>query len=459
MLCLDTLKVDAVSNQLDMAQSIIGQGSNVNSDRITFKLAPTYTNSSLTGLSIDGTISSSSSGSTSETSNYDDLSVGGSYSVSNTTTGGSISWGTHTSGGSGTYGGTTERGAGTTQEYFDGNVSSSGSISMSENGTFSGSVSASGSSVSGSFINIKIPVKLYFDNLNIDIDPLAYYMFSIFGDASDVSTGGASITNVCLYTRDGSTLVSSNGTQYGYIYIQGKDVLSNKTDHPKGSTFILDFWVSDYDISSEYTVGFTYRYSYVVRSLKDSYKYDVGSISSSDTTLQNLQKENNETTEDTNETTHSIFDSISSFFASFFQNIINSLISVFVPEDGYFSNWFSRVNSLLADKLGVLYYPFNMIISFLSDLQSASSQSGQIVFPEVALPMNGERYVIIERTVLNLGDYDVATTSSENSSLVGSSGYTSVLSTIRTFSSFAVVLALVSLFLKKLNHIVNGEDA
>lgn len=458
MLFLDTLKVDAssASSQVTMRGSLISEGTDLVGSNSYVYIMPTYSNSNLTGLSLTGSITSNSSGETSETSSYDDLSIGGSYSVSNTTTGGTITIGSSGSiTNSGSYGGTTERGAGTIQQYADGDVISSGTISMSENGSFSASLDVSETSVSGASYHITLPYAFGF-NFSDALNPNAYYFLSLRGTAINQTYNDA-ITNLCILDNQ-HNLISYRNTVYKYAMVKGSDLLTNNGNIKRMLGFI-DFYINVPNITDRVRDDFAIQYTYQLYNLKDEYKYTVGSTATSDTALQNLQQENNETTEDTNETTHNIFDSISSFFGSFFENIIQSLISVFVPEDGYFSQWFDRVNTLLADKLGVLYYPFNMIISFLNQISNSSSQSGQIVFPEVALPMDGQRYVIIERTTLNLADYDVETTSSENSSLVGTSGYTSVLSTIRTFSSFGVVLALVSLFLKKLNHIVNGEDA
>lgn len=78
-------------------------------------------------------------------------------------------------------------------------------------------------------------------------------------------------------------------------------------------------------------------------------------------------------------TNKSIFGSISDFFGSFFDN----LIGFFVPEDGFFSDWFDRLNTLLSDKLGMLYAPFDLLISTLQSIYSADSSSAGIPFPGI----------------------------------------------------------------------------
>ena len=126
----------------------------------------------------------------------------------------------------------------------------------------------------------------------------------------------------------------------------------------------------------------------VTLTVADSPASSTYSVSDSSThsylnSLNETAEETQSTAEDTNQTTHSIFDSITDFFSSFFENIINALISVFVPEDGYFSDWFDRLNTLLSEKLGMLYAPFDLIISTLQAIYSADSTETGIPFPGI----------------------------------------------------------------------------
>ena len=110
------------------------------------------------------------------------------------------------------------------------------------------------------------------------------------------------------------------------------------------------------------------------------------SVSTSDTGTQNainnqtntiqegndIAQEGNDIAEDTN-------NKITSFFSSFFDN----LIGVFVPESGFFSQWFSDLNTFMSQKLGFLWTPFDFIITFLNGVYSGSGSSS-ITFPELA---------------------------------------------------------------------------
>ena len=93
-----------------------------------------------------------------------------------------------------------------------------------------------------------------------------------------------------------------------------------------------------------------------------------------------LQKENNDLQKEQNETSKGILGKITEFFASFFEN----LKGLFVPEDGYFSDFFTRLNDFFSEKLGMLYAPIDMFITFLNTIKDASSTESGITFPELA---------------------------------------------------------------------------
>ena len=90
--------------------------------------------------------------------------------------------------------------------------------------------------------------------------------------------------------------------------------------------------------------------------------------------------ENNELQKEQNETSKGILGKITEFFASFFEN----LKGLFVPEDGYFSDFFTRLNDFFSEKLGMLYAPIDMFITFLNTIKDASSTDSGITFPELA---------------------------------------------------------------------------
>ena len=173
--------------------------------------------------------------------------------------------------------------------------------------------------------------------------------------------------------------------------------------------------------------------------------------------LNETQESIKDTAEDTNETTHSIFDSISDFFGSFFSN----LIGVFVPEDGYFSNWFNRVNTMLTNKLGILYYPFSVIIDIFTRLNTALADNQQntcpIYFPEVGITIQGVRYVFIESQTVDLINYNIqlGNADTSNSSMFG---LTSLIWVVRRFTSLVLVIAFMNMCVAKIKLIMRGSE-
>lgn len=94
-----------------------------------------------------------------------------------------------------------------------------------------------------------------------------------------------------------------------------------------------------------------------------------------------IAQEGNDIAQDTANTTHSIFDKISDFFAGFFDGIINALKSLFIPDDEFFSDFFTRLNDFFSEKLGALYTPIDLFIRLLQAIQNASSGNAGIPFP------------------------------------------------------------------------------
>lgn len=288
---------------------------------------------------------------------------------------------------------------------------------------------------------------------------LKYCSISTWNNLVSCSYGSFILENVSF----GAPISQGGNNSVGYTYFYKNNFrrFVSGSAHYCVPLFVSGYWSYEFtstntNIVSGLGVNFNFSGTYYMSDATDE------TVSSSgqqviDLGTKQAIEDQTEIVEDTNTTTHSIFDKISDFFGSFF----NNLIGVFVPESGYFSNWFSRVNDLLADKLGILYFPFDFIIDTLTTINSnSSSSSGQIIFPEMSFTNSAtsETFVLLNRQVINLNDYDVPFTSSENSSLVGTTNFTSLLSIIRLFTGIAFTLALVHLFIDKLHLILRGSE-
>lgn len=78
-----------------------------------------------------------------------------------------------------------------------------------------------------------------------------------------------------------------------------------------------------------------------------------------------------------------IFQKISEFFSGFFDGIINAFMSLFVPDDDFFSDYFTRLNDFFTEKLGFLYVPIELLVKIINGISNASSAPPNINFPGV----------------------------------------------------------------------------
>lgn len=189
------------------------------------------------------------------------------------------------------------------------------------------------------------------------------------------------VYNICLKNADGR-LIWTNGTSDSNIVTQF-GLLSEMWSSSGGASYnyYLDFDVSVPWSSNVNAFNFTVRCSFTTQlyigpsSAEEYQAAQPVQDSSSHEKLDNIQNQNAQA----EQTRSGILSKITEFFGSFFSN----LIGVFVPEDGYFSSWFSRLNTLLADKLGMLYAPFDLLIQVLTSIMNADSSFAGIPFPGI----------------------------------------------------------------------------
>ena len=85
----------------------------------------------------------------------------------------------------------------------------------------------------------------------------------------------------------------------------------------------------------------------------------------------NAIKEGNETNKNIFQKIGDIFDLLNPFSENFFGRklvdlIIDGLKSLFVPEDGFFENYFNEIRDWFNERLGFLFAPFDFIIELLN---------------------------------------------------------------------------------------------
>lgn len=223
--------------------------------------------------------------------------------------------------------------------------------------------------------------------LNTYLSVGKYYLFS--GGMKQIDTS-SSAHNSYDYTLSVDYYYLINGVRYdsGFnnLVVQGN----------ANSIFEVVFEIKStvFPYLHTYSDGGSYLPSYLTPIIDCNYYFDVYELSPQEASAyvgqsgvvgslekgNDLQQKNNDLQKEQNETSKGILGKITDFFGSFFEN----LKGLFVPEDGYFSDFFTRLNDFFSKKLGMLYAPIDMFITFLNTIKDASSTDSGITFPELA---------------------------------------------------------------------------
>lgn len=238
--------------------------------------------------------------------------------------------------------------------------------------------------------------------------------------------------------------VSPVSTNYGNVfYFKGSDLIDGKLRIP----LILHcgFTVSNSSTSDIFVaVDLSYKCNFtkISQSAYDSTQHSSNVTDPTQNALtqqgNDLQQQNNQVTQDTNTTTHDTNNKITSFFNSFFDN----LIGIFVPESGFFSQWFNDLNDFMGQKLGFLWSPFDFVLTFLDTIYNGSN-SYDLVFPQVAW-LDGT--ILIPETHLNF----------EN---IGGQSFPELREAIYIGFDIAMLGWVLTLVYKKLSMVFGGDSS
>lgn len=239
--------------------------------------------------------------------------------------------------------------------------------------------------VEGGTLHISIPTFFILDVKDgVTISPTASYGV-LFIPTNYTITGTASnylhISNLGFYNADHQLIgMYNNNGNFQYTWYKGLQLFNGNEgitgDGRYGYNGSIEFDLSLTNVinipTGGITCNLTFYYNNWIYSVKEQYQNIVGGQSVIDSASVEQLEDLNSTQEDTNT-------KITDFFGSFFDNLLH----IFVPEDGYFSTWFDKVNTLLSDKLGMLYAPFDLVISTLQAIYSADSTESGIPFPGI----------------------------------------------------------------------------
>lgn len=109
-------------------------------------------------------------------------------------------------------------------------------------------------------------------------------------------------------------------------------------------------------------------------------------------------KENNETNKNIFQKIGDILSFINPFSENFFgrklvELIINGLKSLFIPEDGFFSDYFTELKDWFSERFGFLWAPFDFIIDLLTRIVNINFSEPVFSIPDINEPFTGHKLI------------------------------------------------------------------
>lgn len=116
-------------------------------------------------------------------------------------------------------------------------------------------------------------------------------------------------------------------------------------------------------------------------------------------------KEQTETNKNIFEKIGDILSYINPFSENFFvykliELLVNAIKSLFIPSDGFFNNYFTELKDWFSDRLGFLFYPFELVIDILNKILNINFNEPVFNIPDISEPFTGKK--IISATNFNL---------------------------------------------------------
>lgn len=276
--------------------------------------------------------------------------------------------------------------------------------------------------VSGNFQTLKIDAG---DFDSSDSEVINFGIFDITGKELDLSTIGE-LPNLMVYSAK---------LNFSSKYLVGQD----------GGIY---YYIPQSDLGIDFSNGKQY---YFVLANDDGERFDqsiftVGGLTPEEE-LQNKQDQTNQKLDEANETNKGIWDTIKkvlSYINPFSENffvyklidlLIEAIKSLFIPSDDFFSTYFTNLQNWFSDRLGFLFYPFELIIDILNDMLNINFSEPQFTIPDINEPFTGNK--LISSTTFNFND------------LLNNNVWNTVHNIYLILVDVAIVFGLVNLFHKK----------
>ncbi len=142
----------------------------------------------------------------------------------------------------------------------------------------------------------------------------------------------------------------------------------------------------------------------------------------------------------------SIGDQITNALTTLGNFLIDGLKQLFIPSDGYFESVANDLSSFFSDRLGLLLYPFDFLVSLGDRIAGLQTSEPTCTIPEIAYTDSDDnKYVLIEGQILNV--YELL---GRNDIIIG------MHQTYLTVMDGIIAFTLLSLCWKRFDHIIGG---
>lgn len=142
----------------------------------------------------------------------------------------------------------------------------------------------------------------------------------------------------------------------------------------------------------------------------------------------------------------SIGDQITNALTTLGNFLIDGLKQLFIPSDGYFESVANDLSSFFGDRLGLLLYPFEFLVSLGDRIAGLETSEPTCTIPEIAYTDSDDnKYVLIEGQTLNV--YELV---GRNDIIVG------MHQTYLTVMDGIIAFTLMALCWKRFDHIIGG---
>lgn len=142
----------------------------------------------------------------------------------------------------------------------------------------------------------------------------------------------------------------------------------------------------------------------------------------------------------------SIGDQITNALVTLGNFIIDGLKELFIPSDGYFESVANDLSSFFSDRLGLLLYPFDFLVSLGDRIAGLQTGEPTCTIPEIAYTDSDDnKYVLIEGQILNV--YNLV---GRNDIIIG------LHQTYLTVMDGIIAFTLMALCWKRFDHIIGG---